>query len=167
LTSDILIVINSGLPSEMDEDELEDDDVLEANNMAALQHANGYRPRASALSFYPDPAGGGSGRISAADLNVLKEKFPQLCNFSTEFLQSRTMDELLRIASTSLRIKDAERARETEDRLAANKSALNSKFFEVQAGVTIDGASSTQPDFCPEQRHPPPPSTSGPGRFMG
>jgi hypothetical protein len=99
-----------------------------------MQHAHGYRPRASALSFYPDPAGGGSGRISAADLNVLKEKFPQLCDFSTEFLQSRTMDELLRIASTSLRIKDAERARETEDRLAANKSALNSKFFEVQAG---------------------------------
>jgi hypothetical protein len=111
LTSDIIIVINSGLPSKMDEDELEDD-VLEANNMAALQHANGYRPRPSALSFYPDPAGVGSSRISAADLNVLKEKFPQLCDFSTEFLQSRTMDELLRIASTSLRIKDAERARD-------------------------------------------------------
>ena len=44
------------------------------------------------------------------------------------------MDELLRIASTSLRIKDVEHARETEDHLAANKSALNSKFFEVQAG---------------------------------
>jgi hypothetical protein len=68
------------------------------------------------------------------DLLVLKEKFPQLCDFSTEFLQSRTMDELLRIASTSLRIKDAERARETEDRLAANKSALHSKFYEVHAG---------------------------------
>ncbi len=54
----MLIVKNSGLPSEMDEDELEDD-VLEANNMAALQHANGYRPRPSALSFYPDPAGSG------------------------------------------------------------------------------------------------------------
>ncbi|MFO0004873.1 MAG: hypothetical protein ACK559_27455 [bacterium] len=149
----------------MDEDDLEDD-VLEANSIAAMQHAHGYRPRASALSFYPDPAGGGSGRISAADLNVLKEKFPQLCDFSTEFLQSRTMDELLRIASTSLRIKDAERARETEDRLAANKSALNSKFFEVQAGATTDGASSTQPDFCLELQPPPRPSTSGPERFM-
>jgi len=89
----MLIVINSGLPSEMDDDDLEDD-VLEAHSIAAMQHAHGYRPRASALSFYPDPAGGGSGRISAADLNVLKEKFPQLCDFSTEFLQSRTMDEL-------------------------------------------------------------------------
>jgi hypothetical protein len=117
----------------MDVDDL-DDNILEAHSMADLQHANGYRPRGSTLSVFPDPASGGSSRISLSDLLVLKEKFPQLCDFSTEFLQSRTMDELLRIASASLRIKDAERARETEDRLGANKSALHSKFYDVPAG---------------------------------
>ncbi len=44
------------------------------------------------------------------------------------------MDELLRIESTSMRIKDAERARESEDRLAANKVALQTKFYDVPAG---------------------------------
>jgi hypothetical protein len=117
----------------MDEDDI-DDDILEVHSMANLQHAPGYQPRPSAQSVFPDPAHSGSGRISTADLLVLKEKFPQLGDFSMDFLQSRTMDELLRIASTSLRIKDAERARETEDRLAANKSALHSKFYNVAAG---------------------------------
>jgi hypothetical protein len=57
-----------------------------------------------------------------------------LCQFSDEFLQSRSMDELLRIESTSLRVKDAERTRENEDKLSQNKLGLDTKFYEVQAG---------------------------------
>jgi hypothetical protein len=72
----------------------------------------------------------GGGRISPQDLAVFKEKFPSLM----DFLRSRTMDELLRLESTSLRIKDAERSRETEEKLAGNKSKMETKFFGVQAG---------------------------------
>ncbi len=57
-----------------------------------------------------------------------------LNDFSEHFLQSRTLDELLRIESTSLRIRDAERAREAKERLAQNKSALPTKYYEVRAG---------------------------------
>jgi hypothetical protein len=64
----------------------------------------------------------------------MREKFPMLNDFNEEFLRSHTLDELLRIESTSLRIKDAERARETEEKLAQNKSNLGSKFYEVKAG---------------------------------
>jgi hypothetical protein len=46
----------------------------------------------------------------------------------------RTLEELLRIESTSLRIRDSEKARETEERLAQNKSNLASKFYEVPTG---------------------------------
>ncbi len=40
----------------------------------------------------------------------------------------------LRLESTSLRIRDAERAKESEERLAQNKAALPTKFYEVRAG---------------------------------
>jgi hypothetical protein len=39
----------------------------------------------------------------------MREKFPQLNDFSEQFLQSRTLEELLRIESTSLRIRDSVR----------------------------------------------------------
>jgi len=73
-------------------------------------------------------------KISPEDLAVLKQKFPLLCDFSDQFLRSNTIDELLRIESTSIRIRDAERSRETEDRLANNKANLLTKFYEVPAG---------------------------------
>jgi hypothetical protein len=44
------------------------------------------------------------------------------------------MHELLRIESTSLRIKDLEKSKETEKKLASNKAALQTKFFNVVAG---------------------------------
>ncbi len=81
-----------------------------------------------------DPAIPNSSRISSEDLKVMREKFPQLNDFSEQFLQSRTLEELLRIESTSLRIRDSEKARETEERLAQNKSGLASKFYDVPAG---------------------------------
>jgi len=81
-----------------------------------------------------DPAIPNSSRISSEDLKVMREKFPQLNDFSEQFLQSRTLEELLRIESTSLRIRDSEKARETEEGLAQNKSGLASKFYDVPAG---------------------------------
>ena len=81
-----------------------------------------------------DPGSSYSSKISAEDLKVMKEKFPQLNDFSEQFLQSRTLEELLRIESTSLRIRDSEKARETEERLAQNKAGLASKFYDVPAG---------------------------------
>ena len=75
-----------------------------------------------------DPGSSCSSKISAEDLKVMREKFPQLNDFSEQFLQSRTLEELLRIESTSLRIRDSEKARETEERLTQNKADLASKF---------------------------------------
>ena len=79
-----------------------------------------------------DPAA--AHHISPEDLIVLKEQFPSLSNFSEDFLKFRTIDELLRLASTSMQINSAEKARETEDRLAQNKAGMHTKFFDVQAG---------------------------------
>ena len=105
-----------------------------ANGIAEVQNAAGPHHRAHIAAPVRDPGLEHAGRISPQDLLVLKERFPMLCQFSDEFLQSRSMDELLRIESTSLRVKDAERTRENEDKLSQNKLGLDTKFYEVQAG---------------------------------
>jgi hypothetical protein len=56
-----------------------------------------------------DPESAHYNKISPEDLKVMREKFPQLTDFSEQFLQSRILEELLRIESTSLRIRDSER----------------------------------------------------------
>jgi hypothetical protein len=105
-----------------------------ANMIADVQHAAGPHERAHIAAPIPDPGLDNANRISPQDLLVLKERFPMLCQFSDDFLQSRSMDELLRIESTSLRVKDAERTRENEDKLSQNKLGLDTKYYEVQAG---------------------------------
>jgi len=108
---------------------------LQAHSLADIQPDDGiHLSAASRLHMFPDPGSLQSARISPGNLCVLKSKFPVLQEFSDEFLQFRNVDELLRIESTSLRIRDAERVRDTEERLAANKAALPSKLISVPAG---------------------------------
>jgi len=118
------------MPTALDGPNL-DANIRNANFLAGLQPGLLSGARATAQSLFKDPVQSG---ISPKDLAVLKEKCPNLSEFSDEFLQGRTLDELLRIESTSLRIKDAERARETEDRLSSNKAAMLDRFFEVEPG---------------------------------
>ena len=105
-----------------------------ASYLADLQPTGGARSRMDYQASTSDPVSSGQQKISQEDLRVMRDKFPMLNDFSEHFLQSRTLDELLRIESTSLRIRDAERAREAEERLAQNKTALPTKYYEVRAG---------------------------------
>jgi hypothetical protein len=106
-----------------------------AQSLADLQPAAGMCPRFSTQSLFPDPGAPHSNRINPDDLRVFREKFPLLNEFSTEFLQSRTLEELLRIESTSMRLRDADRARDIEEKLANNKMGLQTKLYDIPAGV--------------------------------
>ena len=121
------------MPPGMGERELSKS-VQAAQVIADLQPAAAAHSSQQLQNAASDPAAANSGRISPEDLKVMREKFSQLNDFSEQFLQSRTLEELLRIESTSLRIRDSEKARETEERLAQNKSNLASKFYDVPAG---------------------------------
>jgi hypothetical protein len=117
----------------MEEDDL-DVIVSESEALGDAEQHGGRQPAANPF-FEPqaDP-GSASRKISDEDLQVLKGRFPHLADFSDAFLMSRTTDELLRIESTSMKLKDAERGRDVEDRLHANKSALGSKITKVPEG---------------------------------
>ncbi len=73
-----------------------------ANYLADLQPAGAPRPRMDYQSTFCDPGSSSQQKISQEDPRMMKEKFPMLSDFSEHFLQSRTLDELLRIESTSL-----------------------------------------------------------------
>jgi len=117
----------------MDDTEL-DESILTAASLADLQPGGNYQVRHNSDEVMRDPGASGMKKVSPADLAVLREKFPMLNDFSTDFLRDRTVDELLWIESTSIRIREAERGRETEDRLASNKASMHTKFFYVPAG---------------------------------
>jgi hypothetical protein len=117
----------------MDEDDVED--VTASSKDTASSEQQGSRQHTEHPNNTPlqDPASSGA-KISRADLLVLKQRFPHLSDFSDSFLMARSTDELLRIESTSMKLKDAERGRDVEDKLHANKSALASRVVSVQAG---------------------------------
>jgi len=71
-------------------------------------------------------------RIGDSDLEILKSRFPRLREFSDNFLKSRTMEELLKIESTSIKVKDAERRGDAEERLSLNKQNLETNAVWIE-----------------------------------
>jgi hypothetical protein len=137
----------TGLPTALDESELIDEarsalELMEAEDVAEVLH--NVDPRIQAAvdpgSVYHGAAGSSNGatsgqvKIAAADLAVLKIRFPRLKEFSDGFLQARTMDELLKIESTSIKLKDAERRCDVEERLSSNKQNLECSAVTLAAG---------------------------------
>jgi hypothetical protein len=128
---------------------MEEDDIEEVVNasetIADTETIGGRRQAHIPIPVQADPADGK--KISTADLAVLKGRFPHLADFSDSFLMSRTTDELLRIESTSMKLRDAERSRDVEDRLHANKTALATKTVKSWPEWTTDGISCTRQGF--------------------
>ena len=116
-------------------DKADVDDVVADSHSFAASEQQGFRHATLNPLFtpQPDPASRGK-RISPVDLITLKNRFPHLEDFTDDFLMDRTTDELLRIESMSLKIRDAERSRDVEDRLHANKSALGTKLTIIPEG---------------------------------
>ena len=70
----------SGLPEEMEEDELEVV-VSESESVAASEQNGGRQQAANPFYAQPGDPANGAGRISAEDLTVLKGRFPHLADF--------------------------------------------------------------------------------------
>lgn len=72
--------------------------------------------------------------MNASDVAALRAKHVFLADFSDNFIRSTAIGDLMKIEMTSLKIKELERNKDVDDKLAANKTALSSTFTEVQAG---------------------------------
>jgi hypothetical protein len=76
----------------------------------------------------------GQGVLSDGDLDSLRKRLPFLADFSDAFIRSRPMESILKIETTSLKIRQMEQSRDHEDRLAINKMALESTMMNIPAG---------------------------------
>ena len=126
-----------GLPTVLDDDELEDN-LREAETLMDEEEpfgANIADPRRRAALDPGSIYNKSQQKLSARDLATLKQRFPRLKEFSDEFLNARSMEELLKIESTSIKLKEAERRGDVEDRLALNKQNLESSVFSVPGGL--------------------------------
>ena len=72
--------------------------------------------------------------MTSADIASLKETYPVLAEFSDIFIRSSTRSELMKMQSTAYKLKENERTKEADDRLASNKSALAVKFSRITEG---------------------------------
>jgi hypothetical protein len=72
--------------------------------------------------------------ISDDDIASLRRKHGFLADFSDDFIRGTPIGDLMKIESTAMKLKELERGKDVDDRLAANKAALASTFTEVAAG---------------------------------
>lgn len=73
--------------------------------------------------------------MTDADLSFLRRKFPFLADLSDNFVRSQTTSELLKMETTSMKMRVLEQSRDYEDRLASNKMSLEEKASMVPAGL--------------------------------
>jgi hypothetical protein len=80
----------------------------------------------------PDP---GADQPSNPDLGSIKRKFSFLAEYTDEFITKNGLDTIIKLESTALRLKEAEKGRATEEKLAMNRDELAATTIRVMAGV--------------------------------
>ena len=73
--------------------------------------------------------------LSANDLNIMRQQFPFLKDFSDEFPRSNRPDCLIKMGATSLKMREIEKSRDAEDRLASNRTTISSTTYPVKEGI--------------------------------
>jgi hypothetical protein len=80
----------------------------------------------------PDP---GADQPATTDLDCIKKKFSFLAKYTDEFISKNGLDTIIKLESTALRLKEAEKGRATEEKLALNRDELAATTIRVMAGV--------------------------------
>ena len=104
-----------------------EEEVLHAEELLVEESSHTRQPS------FRDPATAQS-LITEADIRSLRKRHSFLEEFSDAFIRSTPIGDLMKIETTSLKIKELERAKDASDRLAANKAALASTFTAVPEG---------------------------------
>ena len=73
--------------------------------------------------------------ITDADIRALKLKFNFLADYSDSFIRHATPECLVKLEATNLKMKEAERGRDVDDRLAQNRIAASSHPKEIGPGL--------------------------------
>ena len=72
--------------------------------------------------------------LQPEDVEGLKKKFTFLADFSEEFIASQPLETLLKMETTSLKIKEFEKGKAATTRLAANRDTIETTYTQVKEG---------------------------------
>lgn len=72
--------------------------------------------------------------IGASDLELIKASYPFLSRFSEDFIINTPLNDLLKLESTQMKLKQIDKGKDAEDRLSSNKEALSKSFTTVESG---------------------------------
>jgi hypothetical protein len=111
----------------MDQDELVTH-VDGARALLADEAARGGQPTDSLC----EPPGSGSA-VTDSDLAALRAKFPFLKEFSDGFIKANKPDCLMRMETANMKLREAERTKDAEDKLAHNR--MNIGVISVDMGL--------------------------------
>jgi hypothetical protein len=78
----------------------------------------------AARSGTRDPAEVSHNVISDSDVAALRSKFPFLKDFSDNFIRSNKPDSLMKLETANMKLKEAERTKDADDKLAHNRSNI-------------------------------------------
>jgi hypothetical protein len=87
----------------------------------------------AAAATGPAPTGQAS-YMTDEDVNQLRRKHAFLADFSDGFIKNTPISDLLKIECTAMKMREMERSKDADDRLAANKAAMATTYTHVHEG---------------------------------
>jgi hypothetical protein len=78
-----------------------------------------------------DPAEVSHSAISDSDVAALRSKFPFLKDFSDNFIRSNKPDSLMKLETANMKLKEAERTKDADDKLAHNRSNIGTICIDM------------------------------------
>jgi hypothetical protein len=109
-----------------------DAEVTEAENLGADEALHSRDGLISANE--PVPAMTRQCFMTEADIKILRDKHVFLRDFSDSFIKNTSIGDLMKIESTAMKARELDRAKDAEDKLASNKTALATTYTHVHEG---------------------------------
>jgi hypothetical protein len=81
-----------------------------------------------------DPGSATISSITDGDLAAMRAKFPFLRDFSDNFIRTTKPDSILKMETTTMKMKESERTRDADERLAAKRADLGVSVKTVKEG---------------------------------
>jgi hypothetical protein len=82
-----------------------------------------------------DPATPQSYVVSNSDLAALRAKFPFLKDFSDDFIRANKPESLIKLETANVKLKEAERSKDADDRLAHNRANIGTICVDMGMGI--------------------------------
>jgi len=84
--------------------------------------------------FVPDPSSFRNHFIASEDIDSLVKRHPFLSEYSRDTLSRTHIDTILKLETTSIKLRNLEKSKDIADKLTQNRDDLDSTFYQVNQG---------------------------------